>query len=95
MGPHQDEMFDGDRRARRMPEAGRALGRQRLPKLHDELRAHRPDGHKALGPPRRPIAAQLRDTAEDLRRGVDPSMIARRLEQISESIDPTITGRIA
>lgn len=93
MGP-QDEMFHDDTRGKRMPEAGRQLGRSRIPELRTELREHRPDGHRQLGPPKRPIAAQLRDTAKDVRRGVDPSIIARRLDRLADEIDPTVTGRI-
>lgn len=32
--------------------------------------------------------------AADLRRGVDPHLVARRLDQHAAAIDPTITGRL-
>lgn len=40
------------------------------------------------------IVDVLLGAAADLRRGVEPELIARRLDQYAGTIDPTITGRL-
>lgn len=43
----------------------------------------------------RKVAQVLVDTASDLRRGVDASIVARRLDNLAADIDPSITTGLA
>ena len=46
----------------------------------------------ATTPPKQQVATVLRDTARDLRRGVDTTMIARRLDNLAAAIDPAVVA---
>lgn len=89
-------LFDA-RVEHRIPESARAAARTWGTRCHAQIEEIR-QRLEPTRPPRqqrRPIARQLLDTADDLRRGVEPTMIARRLEALAGDIDPTVTGRIA